>query len=222
MRLGTQIRLVAQPVPYSAGPFGTYLVPADHVCVFWQEGTSPVTAPLLHSYFHTHEAWAKEMRLYVGASASSLDMSTLYPQGASLAAYHSQEARTRAEAQLERNAARVGAALVCRYRRSAQLFEVQNGTAEIADRFYRAAGGCVPFHLRKGMPWVALIVTGPDSDAAAQAHSDDAHPDAMVGALHTYIRLFVHVEDATRATFMLHGAENNLTVGPHGDKLAIG
>lgn len=208
------MRLYPRPQPHEPGSFGTYLVPAGQLCAFWVEGRVPLSASLAWSYVHTHPAWTKEMLLYVGATGAQLDMAALYPSGAALSSY-SPGALANSSAQLSRNAAQVGAALVCRLRRDRRLADVPNGAyAEYAGNFYRAALGCVPFHLRKGMPWVSVVVTAADSAAAATAHADDANPQwAGIGALHTNFRLFVHVENATRATWPLYASESGLPYG---------
>lgn len=71
------------------------------------------------------------------------------------------------------------------------------GTAEVADHFWRKVVPCVPFEMVVGMPFVVVVIASPDSTAAATLHAYEASPLENTGSLHTFIRLFAHHENVT-------------------------
>ena len=84
--------------------------------------------------------------------------------------------------------------VVCvRVRARSQVYPGEHFSADqVADRFYRKSAGCVPFAIAHGMPYVAMVITSPDTVAAAMAKEDPYRPDENLAILHTVIRLFVH------------------------------
>lgn len=195
----TQVRLVMTPAAYVSGYFCTYMVPADHISAFWREGVFNFTAPLVYSYFHTHPAWVEEMRLYVGASAAHIGMETVGIQGSNLTRY-TRDAMDASLSRLSDHAKQAGTHLPCHFVRSQKLLEVVNHTAEVANHFYRKAASCTAFSIVTGAPFVVVVVLSPDSPEAATAHGLEAQPDAVLAAVHTFVRFFVHLDDVDYPT----------------------
>lgn len=55
----------------------------------------------------------------------------------------------------------------------------------------------MPFKIRVGLPFVALIVLSADSDASASSKASFYNPTENLGALHTIFRIFVNLEETT-------------------------
>jgi len=196
----TQVRVAILPAVYEQGDFrASYIVPADHISAFWREGVFNFTAPLVYSYFHTHPPWVEEMRLYVGASAAQIGMETVGIRGANLTRY-ARDAMDASLSRLSDHAKQAGVQMPCHFRRSAKLLEVVNHTAEVANHFYRKAASCTAFSITTGAPFVAVVVLSPDSPEAATAHASEKLPDAFLAAVHTFVRLFVHLDDVDYPT----------------------
>lgn len=191
----SQARLAFFPAVMEMGGFGTYLVPSDQTSAYWREGTFIADAPVLWAYYHTHPAWMEEMVMYVGANSSQLDMESIGISGGAISTGLPREQLDASKTLLEKRAAAAGAQLVCHYKRGSYHLEVPDEpTAEIADHFYRKLNSCVPFQMSVGLPFLAVMITSPDSDAAATFHGYEAEPDALVAGVHSYVRLFTHLE----------------------------
>jgi len=187
----TQIHMKMEPHPKQGGYFGTYYVPSNTTSMFWAEGTFLGSWDVLWSYYHSHSAWLKEMLFYVGANSTELQMEQT-GVGMEVTEGMSLDQVAFARQQLSERAQALGAQLVCHFQRDPSQLEVYPGSGELSDHFYRKSAGCVPFTTARGMPYVAMVVTSPDSEAAALAKQDELHPDLNVALLHTVIRLFVH------------------------------
>lgn len=110
-------------------------------------------------------------------------------------------------AALAARARETGAQLQCHYRRHAALLEVVPDTAETAGHFYRKAATCVPFAVRAGLPFVAVVISSPCSteaaasrlDAPGRAEGDPVRPNAPLATMHTYLRFFAHFPNRSTA-----------------------
>lgn len=174
-------------------------VPAASRGGFYREGRFSFAAPTLAwSYLHTHAYWVSEMALYLNATAHSLglDNSPLSPY---LRSGLSEKEAFSTQRMLLEGEATSGARRVCHFSRSASLVEHVRGTAEIGDTFYRKSMGCVPFEVVRGMPFVAVVLTSPDSSAAATAPPDGIAP------VHTFFRLFASMDGVFAPTCNLGG-----------------
>ena len=177
----TQLRLVVEPLDPRRGYPHTYLVPPGETGVFYASGEFAVDGQLVWSYLHTHPFWVDEMSLLVNASAAALDLGgqPLNVQRTWRAIGAGQLPAFRQALVARARAAR--ATRVCHFLRSSSQAEFVAGTAELAGTFYRKSMGCAPFHLRKGGPFVAVIVTAPAMPQAAAA---------ALAPVHTFFRLF--------------------------------
>jgi len=104
---------------------------------------------------------------------------------------------------LNERAQQAGAQLVCHFKRDeAELLEVVNHTAQTGNNFWRKAAACVPFQITVGLPFVGVMVSSPDSQAAAATTGsyDEANPDALVAGQHSFIRIFAHLEEHGNST----------------------
>lgn len=189
------------------------LTPPDWVCVrpsctgvnasvrggYYREGVFAVDAPMLAwSYLHTHAYWVSEVSLYLNATAASLglDQSVLSTR---LREGLSNDEVVSTQRLLHEREARSGARRVCHFLRTAAPIERVSGMGEVRDVFYRKSMGCVPFEVVRGMPFVAVVFTSPDSSAAAAAPMDGIAP------VHTFIRLFANVAGVLEPTCNLGG-----------------
>ena len=181
----TQMRIFVTPVRAAMAYPGVYLVPAARTCAFYREGRFAVSAPLVWSYLHTHPIWVEEMSLFANASADSMALtSKASPLQPSLREGLDAAQTSAVRAWLRVREAASGAWRACHFLRSPALREEFAQTAEVGGHFYRKALGCVPFEVVRGMHFLVVVITSPDSDAAA---------DRGMAPIHTFFRLFATV-----------------------------
>jgi hypothetical protein len=190
----TEMRLNVYPTDCVSGYFGTYLIPANRLLLFWKESTWWRSATLLNAYVHTHPQWMEDILLYSGSSGARVGMHSLNVSHRLMEA--SRASVEHIKQQVAERSKAAGASLVCRYRRNKDLVEVVEGTAELNDMYYRLSAGCVPFRMTDGEPFFYLAIISPDSEgAAASTGGSLAYPDEPLVGQHTWFRLFVNFED---------------------------